>query len=106
MTASAPYTMKKEVNPVDLLTEVRMPQMTEGSSLTQHPGVHSSGTYRRVFRPWRLFWLARSAWPLDSRWATEARSSRMFCSSQNSAMAPLAKLGRLSVMVLVGEHYR
>src|SRR3954464_15784033 len=95
--------MKKGVNPVDLLTEVRMPQMTEGSYSTQHPAVRSSGTWSRDFRPWRMLWLACSAWPLDSGWATDARSSRMWCSSQNSAMAPLAKLVPLSVMMLFGN---
>src|SRR4051812_20956225 len=58
--------MKKGVNPVDILTEVRIPQMTKGNSSTQHPAVRSSGTWSRGFRPWRMLWLARSAWPLDS----------------------------------------
>src|SRR3954464_10504620 len=50
--------------------------------------------------------LARSTWPFDCGWATDAKSSRMPCVAQKRANAPLAKLVQLSVMMLCGTPYR
>ena len=49
---------------------------------------------------------ARSTWPLDCGWATDAKSSRMPCVAQKQAKEPLAKFVSLSVMMLCGMPYR
>ena len=49
---------------------------------------------------------ARSTWPFDCGWATDAKSSRMPCVAQKRAKAPLAKFVPLSVMMLCGMPYR
>ena len=49
---------------------------------------------------------ARSTWPFDCGWATDAKSSRMPCVVQKRAKAPLAKFVPLSVIMLCGMPYR
>ena len=56
--------------------------------------------------PDRIRPLARSTWPFDCGWATDAKSSRMPYVAQKRAKAPLAKFVPLSVMMLCGMLYR
>ena len=106
MTASAPYTRKNGVKPVDLLGVVRRLQRTAGSSSSQQPADRSSGTTSRGLMPERMSQFARSTWPFDCGWATDAKASRMPCVAQKRASAPLAKFVPLSVMMLCGTPYR
>src|SRR3954462_14049506 len=50
-TASAPYTRKNGVNPVDLFGVVRKLHKTEGNSSAQAPAARRSGASRRVLIP-------------------------------------------------------
>ena len=106
MTASAPYTRKKGVKPVDLFGVVRRLQRTAGSSSSQQPVERSRGTTSRGLIPERMRPLARSTWPLDCGWATDAKSSRIPWAAQKRAKAPLEKFVPLSVMMLCGTPYR
>src|SRR3954463_7497885 len=106
MTASAPYTRKKGVKPVDLFGVVRRLQRTAGSSSSQQPSERSSGTTSRGLMPERMRPLARSTWPFDCGWAADDKSSRMPCVAQKRVNAPLAKFVPLSVMMLCGTPYR
>ena len=56
--------------------------------------------------PDRMRPFARSTWPFDCGWATDAKSSRMPCVAQKRAKTPLAKFVPLSVMMLCGMPYR
>ena len=76
MTASAPYTRKKGVKSVDLLGVVRRLQRTAGSS-SQQPAKRSRGSTSRGLMPDRMRLFARSTWPFDCRWATDAKSRQM-----------------------------
>ena len=100
MTASAPYTRKKGVKPVDLFGVVRRLQRTADSSSSQLLGERTSGSMSLGLMPYRMRPLARSTETLDCGWATDARSSRMPCVAQKRAKAPLAKFVPLSVMML------
>ena len=91
MTASAPYTRKKGVKPVDLFGVVRRLQRTAGSSSIQQPAVRSRGSTSRGLMPERMRLFARSTWSFDCGWATDAKSSRMPYVAQKRASAPLAK---------------
>src|SRR3954462_12684144 len=106
MTASAPYTRKKGVKLDDLFGVVRRLQRTAGSSSSQQPAERSSGTTSHGLMPERMRPLARSTWPFDCGWATDAKSSQMPCVAQKCAKAPLAKFVPLSVMRLGGTPYR
>ena len=87
------------MKPVDLLGVVRRLQRTAGSSSSQQPTDHSSGTTSRGLMPERMR-------PFDYGWATDAKSSRMPCVAQKRASAPLVKFVPLSVMMLCGMPYR
>ena len=106
MMASVPYMRKKGVKLVDLFGVVRRLQRTARSSSSQQPAERSSGSTRRGLMPDRMRPFARSTWPFDCGWATDARSSRMPCVAQKRAKAPLAKFVPLSVMMLCGMPYR
>ena len=56
--------------------------------------------------PDRMRLFARSTWPFDYGWVTDAKSSRMPCVAQKRAKAPLAKFVPFSVMMLCGMTYR
>jgi len=106
MTASAPYTRKKGVKPVDLFGVVHRLHRTAGSSLSQLPAERSSGSTSRGLMQERMRPFAHSTWPFNCGWAMDAKSSRMPCVAQKRAKAPLAKFVPLSVMMLCGMPYR
>ena len=94
------------MKPVDLFGVVRRLQRTAGNSSSQEPAEHSRGSTSRGLMPDRMRLFARSTWPFDCGWATDARSSQMPCVAQKRAKAPLAKFVPLSVMMLCGIPYR
>ena len=94
------------MKPVDLFGVVRRLQKTADNSSSQQPTDHSSGTTSRGLMPDKMRLFARSTWPFDYGWATDAKSSRMPCVAQKRAKAPLAKFVPLSVMMLCGMPYR
>ena len=94
------------MKPVDLFGVVHRLQRTADSSSSQQPAERSSGTTSRGLMPERMSPFARSTWPFDCGWATDAKSSRMPCVTQKRASAPLAKFVPLSVMMLCGTPYR
>ena len=94
------------MKPVDLFGVVRRLQRTAGNSSSQQPTERSSGLTSRGFMPDRMRPFARSTWPFDCGWATDAKSSRMPCVAQKWAKAPLAKFVPLSVMMLCYMPYR
>ena len=94
------------MKPVDLFGVVHRLQRTAGSSSSQQPAERSRGSINRGLMPDRMRPFARSTWPFDCEWATDARSSRMPCVAQKRAKAPLAKFVPLSVMMLCGMPYQ
>src|SRR3954452_24586139 len=62
-TASAPYTRKNGVNPVDLFGVVRKLHKTEGNSSAQAPAARRSGASRRALIPPSMRALAPSTCP-------------------------------------------
>ena len=94
------------MKPVDLFGVVRSLQRTAGNSSSQQPAERSSGSTSRGLMPERMRPFARSTWPFDCGWATDAKSSRMPYVTQKWAKAPLAKFVPLSVMMLCGMPYR
>ena len=76
--------------------------MTAGNSSAQAPAARRSGASRRGRIPCSMSPFALSTWPLACGCATDAISSRIFLSSQNSASSPMEKLLPLSVIILCG----
>ena len=94
------------MKPIDLFGVARRLQRTAGSSSSQQPAERSRGSISRGLMPDRMRPFARSTWPFDCGWATDAKSSRMPYVAQKRAKAPLAKFVPLSVMMLCGMPYR
>ena len=94
------------MKPVDLFGVVRRLQRTAGISSIQQPTERSSGSTSWGLISDRITPFARSTWPFDYGWATDAKSSRMPCVAQKRAKAPLAKFVPLLVMMLCGMPYR
>ena len=94
------------MKPVDLFGVVRRLQRMASGSSSQQPAEPSRGSTNRGLMPDRMRPFARSTWPLDCGWATDAKSSRMPYVVQKRAKAPLAKFVPLSVMMLCGMPYR
>src|SRR5215216_7774419 len=101
-TASAPYTRKNGVYPVDRFGVVLKLHSTAGSSSIQHPADLCSGSMSRGFILDNTNPLDLSTCTFDAGWATEVTSSRIFLSRQKRANAPSAKFVPLSVIILCG----
>src|SRR5664279_1402324 len=104
--ASAPYTKKNGVWPVDLFGVVRMLQSTDGNSSTHAPAARCKGVSRRGRIPCKIEQFIRSTCPFDCGWATEAKSSRMPPFLQYLASSPTVKFVPLSVIMLCGTPNR
>ena len=94
------------MKPVDLFGVMRRLQRTADSSSSQQPAERSGGSTSRGLMPAKMRPFARSTWPFDCGWATDAKSSRMPYIAQKRAKAPLAKFVPLSVMMLCGMPYQ
>ena len=74
-TASAPYTRKKGVYPVDLFGVVLKSPSYAGSPSIQHPGVLTNVSIKLALMPVNTNALALSTCPFDSGCATKTTSS-------------------------------
>ena len=88
--------------PVDLFGVVRKLHITEGNSSAQAPAARRSGALSLGFRPCRIRPFVVLTCPLACGCATDAMSSQVFCSLQNSVSSPIEKLLSLSVIMLCG----